>query len=924
MVQDKNTEESNKVQTEGIPRLDYEVLIREIGHLIDRKLEPIHLRMDDVDTRSEGGRTILAQGNQIQVAQGGEIEQNVNDNEQPANNQPRLQPRRNVARLDDSFANIKMNIPPFHGKTDPEAYLEWEKKIEHIFECHNYSERKKVQIAALEFTHYAINWWNQLTVNRRRNGERPVSTWDEMKAIMRKRFIPTHYHRELLRKLQNLTQGSMSVEDYFKEMELAMIRANIEEDQETTIARFVSGLNPEIADTVELQYYADLEEVVHLAMKVEKQLKRKEKEEEDDTIEEEVNENVDFPADGEVLVVKRSLNTQVYLDGSKLGLETTKHPHPYKLQWLNDGGELKVTKQVLIPFSIGSYKDEVLCDVVPMHATHMLLGRPWQFDRKVMHDGYSNRYSFTYDGKKHTLAPLSPQQVHDGQIHLKKSFEEFKEKEQKTVKIEIEQKNERENEVKAKRKGNGMSEIVSRGENRKMSVFARGNPEAYLEWEKKIEHIFECHNYSERKKVQIAALEFTHYAINWWNQLTVNRRRNGERPVSTWDEMKAITRKRFIPTHYHRELLRKLQNLTQGSMSVEDYFNEIELAMIRANIEEDQETTIARFVSGLNPEIADTVELQYYAGLEEVVHLAMKVEKQLKRKGTSRNHFSTSKWSQNLKWGPNTSKTPYKAYQTPIKPSQTKGDVGISKSQQPLDMNRGKQMVTPSRNRDIKCFKCLGRGHIASQCPNRHTMVIRESGEIETDSEKEEEDDTIEEEVNIICTNVASTLMVQRLGLETTKHPHPYKLQWLNDGGELKVTKQVLIPFSIESYKDEVLCDVVPMHATHMLLGRPWQFDRKVMNDGYSNRYSFTYDGKKHTLAPLSPQQVHDGQIHLKKSFEEFKEKEQKTVKIEIEQKNERENEVKAKRKGNGMSEIVSRGENRKMSVFARGSEIRK
>ncbi|KAL4291601.1 hypothetical protein GQ457_14G015160 [Hibiscus cannabinus] len=391
--------------------------------------------------------------------------------------------------------------------------------------------------------------------------------------------------------------------------------------------------------------------------------------------------------------------------------------------------------------------------------------------------------------------------------------------------------------------------------------------EAYLEWEKKIEHIFECHNYSERKKVQIAALEFTHYAINWWNQLTVNRRRNGERPVSTWDEMKAIMRKRFIPTHYHRELLRKLQNLTQGSMSVEDYFKEMELAMIRANIEEDQETTIARFVSGLNPEIADTVELQYYVDLEEVVHLAIKVEKQLKRKGTSRNHFSTSKWSQNSKWGPNTSKTPYKAYQTPIKPSQTKGDVGISKSQQPLDMNRGKQTVTPSRNRDIQCFKCLGRGHIASQCPNRHTMVIRESGEIETDSEKEEEDDTIR-----------------------------------------------------RNYKDEVLCDVVPMHATHMLLGRPWQFDRKVMHDGYRNRYSFTYDGKKHTLAPLSPQQVHDGQVHLKKSFEEFKEKEQKTVKIEIEQKNERENEVKAKRKGNGMSEIVSRGENRKMSVFARGT----
>jgi hypothetical protein len=42
----------------------------------------------------------------------------------------------------------------------------------------------------------------------------------------------------------------------------------------------------------------------------------------------------------------------------------------------------------MISFSIGKYNDEVLCDVAPMHAGHLLLGRPWQFDRKVKHDGY--------------------------------------------------------------------------------------------------------------------------------------------------------------------------------------------------------------------------------------------------------------------------------------------------------------------------------------------------------------------------------------------------------------------------------------------------------------------------------------------------------------------------------------------------------
>ena len=49
-----------------------------------------------------------------------------------------------------------MTIPPFKGRSGPEAYLEWEKKMELIFDCHNYSEDKKVKLAVIEFTDYAI------------------------------------------------------------------------------------------------------------------------------------------------------------------------------------------------------------------------------------------------------------------------------------------------------------------------------------------------------------------------------------------------------------------------------------------------------------------------------------------------------------------------------------------------------------------------------------------------------------------------------------------------------------------------------------------------------------------------------------------------------------------------------------------------
>ena len=89
------------------------------------------------------------------------------------------------------------------------------------------------------------------------------------------------------------------------------------------------------------------------------------------------------------------------------------------------------------------------------------------------------------------------------------------------------------------------------------------------------------------------------------------------------------------------------------------------------------------------------------------------------------------------------------------------------------------------------------------------------------------------------CTTVASTTLVTKLGLPITLHHKPYKLQWLNDSGEVRVTKQVLVAFWIGQYEDEVVCDVVPMQARHLLLGRPWQFDRRVKHDGFTNKYSF-------------------------------------------------------------------------------------
>ena len=432
--------------------------------------------------------------------------------------------------------------------------------------------------------------------------------------------------------------------------------------------------------------------------------------------------------------------------------------------------------------------------------------------------------------------------------------------------------------------------------------------------------------------MKLAVIEFSDYAIVWWDKLVLNKRPNREPSVETWEEMKKVMRKRFVPTYYYRELYNKLQNLRQGTRGVEEYYKEMDVAMARANIEEDREATMARFLAGLNREIQNLVELQHYVELEDMVHMAIKIENQVKRRGSSNTRStpdpSSSTWKSN-QWRKE-EESPNAKHKTELK--QEGNNQG----------NQGKPDSFTTRNRDIMCFKCQGRGHIASQCPNKRVMVMRDNGEIETDIELDcdsmpsledvddeeyavkgelmvarralsvqtKEDDEMQRD-NIFhtrchvqnkvysviidggsCTNVASTTMVEKLGMPTSKHPQPYKLQWLNDSGEVRVNKQVLVSFSIGKYEDEVLCDVVPMQVEHLLLGRPWKFDRKVKHDGFTNKYSFVHNQRTVTLVPLTPSQVYEDQVRLQKESEHKKKSEKES---ELKKNSEKESEQKKK-----------------------------
>ena len=268
----------------------------------------------------------------------------------------------------------------------------------------------------------------------------------------------------------------------------------------------------------------------------------------------------------------------------------------------------------------------------------------------------------------------------------------------------------------------------------------RNDADEYLEWETKVEQVFNCYNYSDEKKVKLAIVGLIDYALVWWETLITNRRKFNEPPIATWDEMKRIMRRRFVPAHYLREIHHKLQRLTQGSRTVEDYHKEMEILMARANIDEDREATISRFLNGLDPRIAEVVENYPYIELVDVVNLAIKAEKRQKLKQGGRSSYNSSSYNPNWR------------NQWPKKDDKGKNQSGSKEMFKPRNEYKTEPKSIPSsnsnasqrpRDREIKCFKCLGNGHIASQCPNRRVMMMREDGDIESDDEHDDDNDSM-------------------------------------------------------------------------------------------------------------------------------------------------------------------------------------
>ncbi|KAJ9557876.1 LOW QUALITY PROTEIN: hypothetical protein OSB04_012490 [Centaurea solstitialis] len=412
-----------------------------------------------------------------------------------------------------------------------------------------------------------------------------------------------------------------------------------------------------------------------------------------------------------------------------------------------------------------------------------------------------------------------------------------------------------------------------------------------------VERIFDLRDIPDKYKVKLVAIKSRKYASLWREHIKKKRAQEGRSKVRTWEKMKKLLREKFLPPNFRQEAFLEYHNLSQRSTTVEELICEFDRLRMRCGAEEEEEQIIARFLGALRPEIVDIVRLQPYWSFNDVCQLSLKVEKQLRAKGkaaVSRSNPIKTDSSKGVSGAPTGSRL-----------SSTKSEGATSSN----------TSTVPSRA-PPRCFKSGGLGHFARECPNTQLVTLTEETtpvyDTEEDTPKEDEteivdpdkgesfiaqrvlstnptraiDDNLWLRNNIFrtrctvkgkvctiiidggsCENMVATVMVEKLGLKVEPHPEPYQLTWLKKGNVVKVKHRCLVQFSIGTrYSDEVWCEVVPMDVCHILLGRPWQYDRRTKHDGFLNTYTFKKEGVNVQLVPLDARDTGTEALVLTKS----------------------------------------------------------
>eukprot|EP00253_Pinus_taeda_P022992 PITA_22992 len=360
-----------------------------------------------------------------------------------------------------------------------------------------------------------------------------------------------------------------------------------------------------------------------------------------------------------------------------------------------------------------------------------------------------------------------------------------------------------------------------------------------LDWISEMDKYFECEEISEDCRIKFAVTKLKGHATLWWDSVQSERKRLNKPPIKTWARMVDKLKGRFLPRDYQIALHRQVQNLRQRGLMVKEYTEEFYRVNLRARYTEDTAERTTRYVNGLRMEILDEISILSPNNTEEAYQSAIKAEENLNRRQNARRGRGSNRGrGQSYGKGQTASNieeaSSSRTSGTTEKGDGTRGGRSFQRVAQPEEAATPPQEAenAPETGEALVLYKVLVKLVDESIEQTQRKALFRTVCKLQGKCCKMIIDSGSTD-------NLVSVKMVEKLGLKRLKHPTPYRVSWLQKGHQLLVDEQSEVEFQIGRYKDKIICDIMPMDVCHILLGRPWQYDRKVTHDGVLNCYKF-------------------------------------------------------------------------------------
>ena len=95
------------------------------------------------------------------------------------------------------------------------------------FEWYDMSDKRRVRFAKIKLVGQAKLYWTNYERLMTRGNRAPVISWDEMKEILKEKYVPITYCQRMLDQWKWLTQGSRPVGEYISKFDEFLSRCDL-------------------------------------------------------------------------------------------------------------------------------------------------------------------------------------------------------------------------------------------------------------------------------------------------------------------------------------------------------------------------------------------------------------------------------------------------------------------------------------------------------------------------------------------------------------------------------------------------------------------------------------------------------------------------------------------------------------------------